>query len=153
MVQTYRLKAVQHFPFVVPPPSATLESLRRHHPFLLLGMLSAMTVHDCSIQRQLGEEVRLQIYNRIMLGFEKSEDLLQGLLVHLAFYQYHLRPQRQQMLLITQLCVNLVYDLGLDDLRGFGRELQKEVPQSGVDICNRATEARLLLGTYYLAAV
>ncbi|TPX08655.1 uncharacterized protein E0L32_009844 [Thyridium curvatum] len=88
-----------------------------------------------------------------MLGFEKSEDLLQGLLVHLAFYQYHLRPQRQQMLLITQLCVNLVYDLGLDDLRGFRRGLQKEGPQSGVDICNRATEARLLLGAYYLAAV
>ncbi|CAH0054744.1 unnamed protein product [Clonostachys solani] len=154
VLQTFRNKAISHFPFVVLPHHANLHSVRRDSPFLFLCIMATMMVKDCTLQRQLGEEIRTQAYQRIMMGREKSMDLLQGLLVHVAWYQYQLQPQKQQMLLMTQLCVNLVYELGIEKCPRARNQNATAGIFSPSD--NQATldtiEVRALLGTYYLAA-
>ncbi|CAG9982033.1 unnamed protein product [Clonostachys byssicola] len=154
LLETFRNKAINHFPFVVLPHHASLHSVRRDSPFLFLCIMATMMVKDCTLQRQLGEEIRTQAYQRIMMGREKSMDLLQGLLVHVAWYQYQLQPQKQQMLLMTQLCVNLVYELGIEKCP----RARNQNATAGI-LCPpdtqstlSPTEVRALLGTYYLAA-
>lgn len=153
MLQDFRAKAAHHFPFVVFPADATLHSIRRDSPLLFLGIMSAMAVKDCQLQKRLGEEMRTQIHRRMMLGFERSLDLLQGVLVYLAWYQYQLQPRKQQMLLLAQICVTLVYELGIEKAsRGsgsFGAQVSRDkcIPRHSAD------EVRALLGTYYLASM
>ncbi|CAH0027496.1 unnamed protein product [Clonostachys rhizophaga] len=153
-LQTFRNKAINHFPFVVLPHHANLHSVRRDTPFLFLCIMATMMVKDCTLQRQLGEEIRTQAYQRIMMGREKSMDLLQGLLVHVAWYQYQLQPQKQQMLLMTQLCVNLVYELGIEKCpRARSQNATAGIlypSDTQTTLC--PIEVRALLGTYYLAA-
>jgi hypothetical protein len=153
-LQTFRNKAINHFPFVVLPHHASLHSVRRESPFLFLCIMATMMVKDCTLQRQLGEEIRTQAYQRIMMGREKSMDLLQGLLVHVAWYQYQLQPQKQQMLLMTQLCVNLVYELGIEKCpRARNQNATAGIlypSDTQTTLC--PIEVRALLGTYYLAA-
>ncbi|KAK7228299.1 hypothetical protein V2G26_000469 [Clonostachys chloroleuca] len=153
-LQTFRNKAINHFPFVVLPHHANLYSVRRDSPFLFLCIMATMMVKDCTLQRQLGEEIRTQAYQRIMMGREKGMDLLQGLLVHVAWYQYQLQPQKQQMLLMTQLCVNLVYELGIEKCpRARNQHATAGIlypSDTQTTLC--PIEVRALLGTYYLAA-
>ncbi|VUC25248.1 unnamed protein product [Clonostachys rosea] len=155
LLQTFRNKAIHHFPFVVLPHHANLHSVRKDTPFLFLCIMATMMVKDCSLQRQLGEEIRTQAYQRIMMGREKSMDLLQGLLVHVAWYQYQLQPQKQQMLLMTQLCVNLVYELGIEKCpRARSQTMTASIigPSDIHITLSNSTEVRALLGTYYLTA-
>lgn len=83
-LELYRLK-VATFPFVVVGPSVSLESLRRERPFLLLAILAYGAQDDSELQRVLETEIRETCSKRCIVNGEKSMDLLQGLLVYLAW--------------------------------------------------------------------
>ena len=42
-------------------------------------------------------------------------DLLRGLLVHSAWYQYFAKQGHGQLFMLSQLCVTVAYDLGLPE--------------------------------------
>ncbi|KAK9344247.1 hypothetical protein V1522DRAFT_410860 [Lipomyces starkeyi] len=152
LLDVFRNSLVDHFPFVVLPPSATAESLRRQSPFLFLAIIASMAFENSPLQRHLGNEIKKQIASRIILGTEKNMDLLQGLLVHMAWYHYFVRLQKQQMFLILQLCITLVQDLGLhrspkDNKHSFCLD-QRRTSQT----TRNPAEKRALLGVYYLSA-
>lgn len=74
-----------HFPFVILPADATVHSLYCERPFLLLSVLAAASSRERKLQKVLEEELRTTLCTKVVLEGEKSLDLLQGLLVYLAW--------------------------------------------------------------------
>jgi len=82
---------------------------------------------------------------KIMKG-EKTLDLLQGLLVFIAWHHHYMETQAISVSMLLQICVGIARDIGLDRLSTEVRSpLQKNDP--------RDREAkRTYLGCYYLAS-
>jgi hypothetical protein len=57
----------------------------QRHPFLLLGILSAMSAKDAPVHRRLDVEFRRVLGEKVTMNGEKSLDILQGLIVHIAW--------------------------------------------------------------------
>ena len=74
-----------YFPFVALPLNATVESMSEECPFLLLAVLTVASSAEKSLQKSLDEELRNALSLEVVIDGEKSLDLLQGLLVYLAW--------------------------------------------------------------------
>ncbi|KAH7236875.1 uncharacterized protein BKA55DRAFT_578686 [Fusarium redolens] len=156
LIDNYRTKAIQHFPFVPVSSETTVASLRATKPFLFMCIMATMKFDNCTIQRQIGEEVRIQAHQRVLMQSESSLELLQGLLVYLAWYQYFfISYEKQQIVPIAQLCVSLVQNLGLDHNPENMRrkvDLGPDETASGRKAARSAEQLRALLGTYCTAS-
>ncbi|KAL4934161.1 Zn(II)2Cys6 transcription factor [Aspergillus undulatus] len=108
-----------HFPFVIIQPGTTVTALFRKSPFLLLCVLTASLEYDTRLQDELESVVRKEIAARVVVGVERDLDILQGLLVHAAWYQYHWRTYHTHGYMLLQMAVMVVVDLGLDRVEGF----------------------------------
>ncbi|KAL3476520.1 hypothetical protein BJX99DRAFT_270504 [Aspergillus californicus] len=154
----FKTKLTPHFPFVVIAPNVSANELHQTKPFLCLAILASASYENMRLQRALGQEFKKVVASRMIVGGEISFELLQGLLVFLAWSHYHSRPHRYTQFL--QLAISLVIDLRLDRppqtkmwktaLR-FGAEynLQNETldrPAWGSD------EQRAVLGCFYLSS-
>jgi hypothetical protein len=74
------------FPFVILPEGASLASLRRERPFLLLSVLTTITAQrDEQLHYVLDRHLREELATRVFVEGQKSLDLLEGLLVYLAW--------------------------------------------------------------------
>jgi hypothetical protein len=88
LLADFKAEMTPQFPFVIIPAETTIDVLRKEKPFLLLAILTATSYNDQSLQRQLGNEVKQYIGNRMIVNGETSLDLLQGLLIYLAWYVF-----------------------------------------------------------------
>jgi hypothetical protein len=155
LLDNYRARALQHFPFVPISPDTTVQSLRTTKPFLFMCIMATMKVDNCTIQRQIGEEVRMQAHQRVLMQSESSLELLQGLLVYIAWYQYFFSYEKQQIVQLAQLCVSLVQSLGLDQNPNNTRrkvDLGPDETASGRKAARSTDQLRALLGTYCTAS-
>ncbi|ESZ95284.1 hypothetical protein SBOR_4338 [Sclerotinia borealis F-4128] len=101
------------FPFVLLPPHTSLESLRHERPALLLAILASTCQNNIPIQNILENELLETLSSRIIMQGEKSIDLLQSLLLYLAWYHYHYSPAKDNLYQLTQMANAMVIDLGL----------------------------------------
>ncbi|KAJ4050268.1 hypothetical protein NW761_005061 [Fusarium oxysporum] len=156
LLDNYRNKAVQHFPFVPISSETTVASLRATKPFLFMCIMATMKFDNCSIQRQIGEEIRNQAHQRVLMQSESTLEILQGLLIYLAWYQYFfISYEKQQIVPIAQLCVSLVQNLGLDQNPDNMRrkvDLGPDETAPGRKAAQSAEQLRALLGTYCTAS-
>ncbi|RDW65554.1 hypothetical protein BP5796_10246 [Coleophoma crateriformis] len=142
-----------HFsPFVVIPPDATISSLSRTSPFLLLAILTTCATSDPDLHHQLDHEFRRVLSLKVIVNGEKSLDYLQGLLVYVSWYPFHIRPKNNQAFMFLNLATSLVVDLGLD----------REYPNPNISISDIRLDGlidgyvftkaakRAYLGCYYL---
>jgi hypothetical protein len=74
-----------YFPFVVLPLGWTVRTMLQNHPFLALGILTAMSAADVSMHRRLDAELRRVLGEKVTGNGERSLDILQGLLVYIAW--------------------------------------------------------------------
>jgi hypothetical protein len=81
----FRTQMAPQFPFVVISPDSTSESLRRERPMLWRSIVVAASYHNPRRQIALGWKLMEEFSTRILLKAEKSLDLLQALLVHVAW--------------------------------------------------------------------
>ncbi|KAJ4245005.1 hypothetical protein NW762_014211 [Fusarium torreyae] len=155
LLENYRTRAIQHFPFVPIPLETSAQTLRTTKPFLFLCIMATMMVKDCTLQRHLGEEVRFHAHQRVLMESESSLELLQGLLIYLAWYQYFFSYEKQQIVQIAQLCVSLVHNLGLDQNPENTKRKVDLGPDETVSCRKEARsidQLRALLGTYCTAS-
>jgi hypothetical protein len=157
LLDRFRFKAAVNFPFVIIPAHTTLNSMRSDTPFLFLSIVASMSSDNPLLQRRLGETIRTQIHRWVLLGFENRLQLLQGLLVHLAWHYHFIVPHKQQVLLLSQLCVTLVQQLDLDKnpvnkKRKVNLELGGLRGQEYLDHTSSPAEMRAMLGTYFLSS-
>ncbi|KAF5694349.1 cercosporin resistance protein [Fusarium denticulatum] len=156
LLDNYRNKAIEHFPFVPLSPETTVASLRSNKPFLFMCIMATMKFDNCSIQHQISEEIKNQAHQRVLMQSESTLEILQGLLIYLAWYQYFfISYEKQQIIPIAQLCVSLVQNLGLDQNPGNMRrkvDLGPDETAPGRKAARSAEQLRALLGTYCTAS-
>ncbi|CVK95484.1 related to cercosporin resistance protein [Fusarium mangiferae] len=156
LLDNYRSKAIEHFPFVPISSETTVASLRTTKPFLFMCIMATMKFDNCSIQRQIGEEIRNQAHQRVLMQSESTLEILQGLLIYLAWYQYFfISYEKQQIVPIAQLCISLVQNLGLDQNPDNMRrkvDLGPDETAPGRKAARSADQLRALLGTYCTAS-
>lgn len=85
LIEIFTTRMVNLFPFVVVPSYVTAEQLRRERPFLFLS-LSMVACQNASRQREIATTVKEYVAEHIVLRNERSLDLLQGLIVSLAWF-------------------------------------------------------------------
>ena len=73
------------FPFVLIPIDADVQSMSEERPFLFLAAMASASSEDKALQNTLDQEFRTILSTKVVLEGEKSIDLLQGLLVYLAW--------------------------------------------------------------------
>lgn len=86
LLASFSLKMVSHFPFVVISDNITLAHLRQARPALCLAILAAASFEDPRLQRRLGNRFNQYVGLKMTKGQFASLDMLQGLLVSLAWY-------------------------------------------------------------------
>ncbi|KAK0617010.1 hypothetical protein B0T14DRAFT_459648 [Immersiella caudata] len=113
LITTFKQDFTPRFPFVTLSSTETAAHLRKHSPFLFLCVIAISLYNNPPLQQRISEEVRRQLSTRLLFHSERSMDLLRGLLVYSAWYQYFAHQGHGQLYILSQLCVTLVYDLGL----------------------------------------
>jgi hypothetical protein len=91
LLNLYRERA-SSFPFVYIPPNATVPSLARTSPFLLLAILTSASIGDLPLYHQMNHEYRRILSSKVIVDGKKSLDYLQGILVYITWYV--LQPQQ-----------------------------------------------------------
>ncbi|KAI9040333.1 alkaline D-peptidase [Aspergillus affinis] len=158
-LEVFKSRMAMHFPFVVIPPGTGSSDLRQKKPFLLLAVLASSTYEDLPLQRRLGRDIKDQIASRMVINGEVSFELLQGLLVYLAWSHFHKKPHRYTQIL--QLAIGLMIELRLDrpqHTRNAKTALQWKSSNSSDDrIYTRRSlgrdEQRAVAGCYHLSSM
>lgn len=174
-LEIFRTKMSPLFPFIMLPANVTAEQLRRERPFLYLNICAA-PCQNASRQREILQAMREAVAERVVLQGEHSLDLLQGLLVHLAWFSpisCPLRPNvssvpkesgyfqgSSQLDVFLRLTVSQVISLnlnqGLASMRALDRPLAyiRAVDFHPDQIPPRTLEERrTYLGCYYLTVM
>lgn len=73
------------FPFVNIPDNATVSSLSRSSPFLLLAILAVAARKDTPLNYQMDHEFRRILSEKVVVEGQKSLDFLQGLLLYICW--------------------------------------------------------------------
>ncbi|KAK5452023.1 hypothetical protein LTS15_007746 [Exophiala xenobiotica] len=157
ILNAFRKDLGQHFPFVVIPPHMTPDDLKDAKPFLFMTVMTVGCRHDVERQSALAQKVREVVSHRMIVGGEQSLDILQGLLIYLAWLQVHFHLG-SQLCNLTHLAMSVVSDLGLNKnvqqrLMGtFGtlkyfRPPERQIPKRSLD------ERRAFLGCFYVSTM
>jgi hypothetical protein len=80
LLEFFRTQISPRFPFVVIPPSMSVENLYRNRPFLYISII-AVTSRSSTEQQELSKLVMKHLAERLIINCERSLDLLLGVLV------------------------------------------------------------------------
>jgi hypothetical protein len=119
LLHKFRKHKMHHFPFVIIPEGVNASAFRRESPFLLLCIVTACLEHDPALQEKLEREIREFIGTCVIMEMRRNMDLLQGLLVHTAWYHYHWQAYHTRAYMLLQIAVMVVADLDLDKDENF----------------------------------
>ncbi|KAK1454273.1 hypothetical protein CCUS01_10566 [Colletotrichum cuscutae] len=114
LLSTFRVM-LEHFPCVALPPDATVTSLSKTKPFMLLAILSTASATSALQGHTLyDEEFRKILGLKFVAGGERTLELLQGLLIYTAWYPFHLRPKNKQAFQYVRMAAEILHDLELN---------------------------------------
>ncbi|KAF4458716.1 hypothetical protein FALBO_14539 [Fusarium albosuccineum] len=114
LVRDFTSNWVQQFPFIYIDPQQTALDIHGHSPFLCLCILGVTIDFLSPRRKRICDEIMNQVTSRIIRNAERNLDLLQGLLVYTAWYRYPVHGAKREIIMMSQLCATLVYDLDLD---------------------------------------
>ncbi|PWY94489.1 hypothetical protein BO94DRAFT_531461 [Aspergillus sclerotioniger CBS 115572] len=153
LLNEFRATLMPHCPFVVISPQLSAEDLRRDKPFLFLAILNAALYDNMPLQRTVEKEVKKMISDCMIFDGPVSFEILQGLLVHLAWCQYHSRPRRFSQYL--HLAISIITDLQLDrapEYRFWRTRVNFDSERQGESISWGHDERRAVIGYFYFAS-
>jgi hypothetical protein len=85
LLQKFRLEFSRFFPFVVIPPEQNFLDLKEKKPFVALVVLMIGCRHDNALQTTIAKKIRELISYSTLVKGEQSLDLLQGIMLFLAW--------------------------------------------------------------------
>jgi hypothetical protein len=86
LLNIFRNEVTPHFPFVVIPCVTTAHQLSLSKPFLLKTIIYSASRRKTPSQTQLSTEILSYISEHLVMRGEKSLELLQGILIYIAWY-------------------------------------------------------------------
>ncbi|KAK7587685.1 hypothetical protein V3481_010382 [Fusarium oxysporum f. sp. vasinfectum] len=113
MLETYRQEMMPLFPFVWIGLDESPEKLFQERPMLYMAIMVVTCQENIEVQQELAQNYREEIGRRIWTLTEKNLQLLQGILVFLAWYQTHW-VLGHQLSNLMYMAMSLVTELGLD---------------------------------------
>ncbi|KAF2848072.1 hypothetical protein T440DRAFT_429272 [Plenodomus tracheiphilus IPT5] len=152
LLQEFRAMS-SFFPFVPIHYTATVQTLNRESPMLLLSILTTAAWKDRPLQIALSEQYRLELAHRTLVRPRKTIGMIQSILVYLAWYHFHFNPQSQQLHSLLQLAFGLAMDMGI-----YHKPKKPFIDISGqsghatVSANDEREAQRTLLGCYYLSS-
>lgn len=132
------------FPFVIIPEEATSDSLRSNHPFTWKALMLQACMDDGHRQQALGKEVLQELSEALLTRPRKSLDLLQGLILFVAWHHSDLTSFQSSNLL--GLARSLCFSLGFHE--GRMGDSMKNSTFGATPAC--LERMRAFAGTYYL---
>ncbi|KAK0730037.1 hypothetical protein B0H67DRAFT_596295 [Lasiosphaeris hirsuta] len=148
LLATFREVMVAHFPCIVldDGEASTVASMAKERPFVLLAILAAASSSRTLQGHSLyDEEFRKILGLKFVAGGERSLELLQGLVVYVAWYPFHLRPKNKQAFQYIRMAAEILDDFDSD--QDFSTEGQDETLTP-----ERLDQIRTYLATYYLGS-
>ncbi|KAK4508598.1 hypothetical protein PRZ48_002337 [Zasmidium cellare] len=128
-----------HFPFVELSPGADVISMVAQRPLLTLAVCTVASASYPELQERLSQAFQYALSSKVILGSERSMDLLTGVLIYLAWHHHYMtQPQVYHQL---YLLAGLAADLGL-----FRPRLDPLDPSSALE------RDRAFVGCYYLCS-
>jgi len=112
LIETYRGMA-DSFPFVPLPTECSCRQLVLQRPMLMFAVLTVASHDSAPLKIKLSREFRKVVMIKVMNG-EKDLDLLQGLLVFIAWHHHYMEVQSVSIPMLLQICMGLAQDLGLE---------------------------------------
>ncbi|OJJ42171.1 hypothetical protein ASPZODRAFT_137445 [Penicilliopsis zonata CBS 506.65] len=112
-LHTFRTQRLQFLPLIHIPATTTARDLKRQSPFLW-RCITAVESKDAARQAALCVRIRELAAKRLLVDCDKSLDLLQGVLVYLAWVTLHSQPQKSSLCIYSQMAIGLVVELGLN---------------------------------------
>ena len=158
MLEIFRNELTPHFPFIVISPWARYADLRTKTPFLLMAVMMTACRHDVPRQGAIAKAIREIISQRMLLKGEQSLDMLQGMLIYLAWYHTYLHLGTQLTSLV-HLVMSMMIDLALNKpttLKKYAKPQREYFRMDGRQdtvIPRTLEERRTFLGCFYLTAV
>lgn len=109
LLQEYHELWSSVFPFIIIPADMTSEDLRDKRPFLWKAIMLTGSFFDAARQTRLGNELLSDIARAAVVEGVKTLDLLQGMQLLIAWYQYAVKGHQLTNLLFLarSMCVNL----------------------------------------------
>lgn len=86
LLALYRDEMAPQFPFVIVPQSLSASELHVKKPFLLKVMVTVASLHDVAAQTAMCKEIVTELSKKMLIDAKMSLDMLQGLLVFIAWY-------------------------------------------------------------------
>jgi hypothetical protein len=86
LLDIFRNEVTPNFPFVVIPCAMTAHQLSLSKPFLLKTIIYSSSRRKTPSQPQLSTEILSYISEHLVMEGEKSLELLQGILIYIAWY-------------------------------------------------------------------
>ncbi|KAF6827604.1 zn 2cys6 transcription factor [Colletotrichum musicola] len=115
LLTTFRVM-LKNFPCICLSPDATVTSLAKSKPFLLLAILSTASGSGALQGHSLyDEEFRKILGLKFVAGGERTLEILQGLLIYTAWYPFHLRPKSKQAFQYIRMASEILQDLDLTE--------------------------------------
>ncbi|KAK4097264.1 hypothetical protein N658DRAFT_500654 [Parathielavia hyrcaniae] len=99
-------------PFLCLPPGMTSDQLSRERPFLWLNIMAA-TTRSLPQQRLMNQAITQHLALEMVVGDQRSMDLLWGLLVFMSWSHYH-QKMKPHFTVMGCLAHSLIYDLVLN---------------------------------------
>ncbi|KAK1758726.1 hypothetical protein QBC47DRAFT_295118 [Echria macrotheca] len=145
LLATFRDEMLPHFPCIVIDKDGTVTDMARQRPFVLLATLAAASSSRTLQGHSLyDEEFRKILGLKFVAGGERSKELLEGLVVYVCWYPFHLRPTNKQAFQYVRMAVDIINDLEID---------QDDTPFTPTALSpERLQLMRLYLATYYIAS-
>ncbi|KAI3536760.1 hypothetical protein CSPX01_10657 [Colletotrichum filicis] len=113
----YRTRMVPNFPFVPIEPEVTARDLHNQKRFLFWCIMQAIVPQTATVQKSVDDWVRKHAAMHIIVHKEKKIELLQGLIVYVAWGDVHLQMGINANTLL-QLAIGLVMDMTMYTLAG-----------------------------------
>ncbi|KAK0313227.1 hypothetical protein LTR91_007645 [Friedmanniomyces endolithicus] len=130
---------VIHFPFYCLRPDASVVDMATDHPLTTVAICTVTSSAHPNTQARLAQAFRQALSAAVIIRGEHSMDLLQGLMIYLAWHHNYMAKQQIQQMLY--LLAGMAADLGL-----YRQPYRNDV----LNIAAALEQDRAFLGCYYL---
>ncbi|KAH7156415.1 hypothetical protein EDB81DRAFT_646898 [Dactylonectria macrodidyma] len=151
LLNIYRNELQALHPFVVIPNNVTAAKLKAHRPFLMSAIRMVTSFRSLRSMRAQMYYLMQHIADHMLIRSERSLDLLMGILVIAAWYQYHCFMHAQLNNLIA-LAATLVGELGLHRSPSCLERTNLMVVKPFYPERRTNEERRALLGVWFLSS-
>ncbi|KAL3449829.1 hypothetical protein BJX65DRAFT_32063 [Aspergillus insuetus] len=157
LLTTFQIELSPYFPFITIPMGTTASDLQASNPFLFDAILMVSDVSNADRQLRMARRIREVIGTSVVANGEMGLDLLQGLLVCLAWYQFQLELG-SWFGGFLHVALGMLRGLGWDRKPLRGRMSMVRLDDVRQDTAGQAgerslDERRVYLGCFYLSAV